>query len=106
MGDTDGALAAFNKAIKLDPSDYEPAYWAGRLYGDRNEHEKAIKNLNARENLSAPGTATSSTSSSGWVAYEAVGNTAAARSTYSDYVAQAPEGDSGLPAIRRRLDRL
>ena len=29
MGDTDGALAAFNKAIKLDPSDYEPAYWAG-----------------------------------------------------------------------------
>lgn len=107
LGDTDGALAAFNKAIKLNPSDYEPAYWAGRLYGDKNEHDKAIKNLKrARQSLRP---------SDGYFfdllkrlgrSYEAVGNTAAARSTYSEYIAQAPEGDSGLPAIRRRLDRL
>lgn len=107
LGDYEGAVKAFEQASRLDPRDFEPLYWAGRLHGDRNQHKKAINALRRARKIARPDEAYyfDMLKRLGR-AHEADESPESARKIYEEYVAKAPDGDAGLPSIRRRLERL
>ncbi|MGB1698373.1 MAG: hypothetical protein ACPHRO_00370, partial [Nannocystaceae bacterium] len=107
VGDTDGALKAFERAAALDPRDFEPLYWAGRLYGNRNAHKDVIRTLGkARKLITKDDPYFFDLLKRLGHAQESQGNREAARSLYKLYVESAPEGDAGLPSVKRKLARL
>jgi len=107
IGDTKGALEAFERAARLDAQDFEPLYWAGRLYGNANKHKDVIRTLaKARKLITKDDPYFFDLLKRLGHAHEAQGDRGAARSIYTVYIDSAPEGEAGLPSVKRKLSRL
>ncbi len=107
LGDTKGALKAFERAAALDGGDFEPLYWAGRLYGNANKHKDVIRTLGkARKLITKDDPYFFDLLKRLGHAQEAQGNRDKARSIYTFYIKSAPEGDAGLASVKRKLSRL
>jgi superkiller protein 3 len=104
LGKVAEAIAAFEKAVELDPKQFEAMYWKGRLHHDRNEHAKAEDALAAAIEIAADGTPYLDD------AYRRLGNSRwdlgkmdAARTAYEKYLELAPPNAAGRAEVARRI---